>query len=112
MFNHEMMLRRKLEERELQQAIDFQDRRLMNLQIADMKNHQLQRSLSLGVGVHAGIHSPTQMNQNFKCMGPTYFSLHFYPVLLISYVKVSDLKFLITLGRHIFCFLKCNHLST
>ncbi|PWA50226.1 RNA-binding (RRM/RBD/RNP motifs) family protein [Artemisia annua] len=65
MFNHEMMLRRKLEERELQQAIDFQDRRLMNLQIADMKNHQLQRSLSLGVGVHAGIHSPTQMNQNF-----------------------------------------------
>nr|GEW15453.1 RNA-binding (RRM/RBD/RNP motifs) family protein [Tanacetum cinerariifolium] len=65
MFNHEMMLRRKLEERELQQAIDFQDRRLMNLQIADMKNHQLQRSLSLGVGFHVGVHSPTQMNQNF-----------------------------------------------
>lgn len=60
MFNHEMMLRRKLEERELQQAIEFQDRRLMNLQLTDLKNHQSQRSLSLGVAVSA----PTLMNQN------------------------------------------------
>ncbi|KAK9079400.1 hypothetical protein SSX86_001071 [Deinandra increscens subsp. villosa] len=60
MFNHDMMLRRKLEERELQQAIEFQDRRLMNLQLSDVKNHQFQRSLSLG----DAISSPTQMNQN------------------------------------------------
>lgn len=60
MFNHDMMLRRKLEERELQQAIEFQDRRLMNLQLTDLKNHQLQRSLSLGVAIP----SPTHMNQN------------------------------------------------
>ncbi|KAI3822496.1 hypothetical protein L1987_10086 [Smallanthus sonchifolius] len=60
MFNHDMMLRRKLEERELQQAIEFQDRRLMNLQLTDIKNHQFQRSLSLG---HA-VPSPTQINRN------------------------------------------------
>ncbi|PWA35488.1 RNA-binding (RRM/RBD/RNP motifs) family protein [Artemisia annua] len=66
MFNHEMMLRRKLEERELQQAIELQDRRLMNMQLADLKNHQLQQSLSLGVVVHGGVHSPTQMNHDFK----------------------------------------------
>ncbi|XP_071698158.1 zinc finger CCCH domain-containing protein 46-like isoform X2 [Rutidosis leptorrhynchoides] len=60
MFNHDMMLRRKLEERELQQAIEFQDRRLMNLQLSDLKNHhQLQRSLSLGVAIP----SPTYNNQ-------------------------------------------------
>nr|XP_043630201.1 zinc finger CCCH domain-containing protein 22-like [Erigeron canadensis] len=60
MFNHEMMLRRKLEERELQHAIELQDRRLMNLQINDLKNHQLQRSFSLGVASSL----PTQMNRN------------------------------------------------
>ncbi|XP_071709372.1 zinc finger CCCH domain-containing protein 53-like isoform X3 [Rutidosis leptorrhynchoides] len=59
MFNHDMMLRRKLEERELQQAIEFQDRRLMNLHLTDLKNHQLQRSFSLGVSIP----SPTHMNQ-------------------------------------------------
>ncbi|XP_076904826.1 zinc finger CCCH domain-containing protein 23-like [Bidens hawaiensis] len=56
MFNHEMMIRRKLEEQELQQAIELQDRRLMNLQLSDIKNHHFQRSLSVS--------SPTQINQN------------------------------------------------
>ncbi|XP_076947089.1 zinc finger CCCH domain-containing protein 46-like isoform X2 [Bidens hawaiensis] len=60
MFNHDMMLRRKMEERELHQAIEFQDRRLMNLPLNDVKNHMFQRSLSLG----AAINSPTQLNQN------------------------------------------------
>nr|XP_043630216.1 zinc finger CCCH domain-containing protein 22-like isoform X2 [Erigeron canadensis] len=59
MFNHEMMLRRKLEERELQQALEFQDRRLMNLQLTDLKNHQLQRCFSLG-----GVPSPTETSRN------------------------------------------------
>ncbi|KAJ0777966.1 putative transcription factor C3H family [Helianthus annuus] len=52
MFNHEMMIRRKIEEQELQQAIEFQDRRLMNLQLTDMKNHQFQRSLSVSLPTH------------------------------------------------------------
>ncbi|KAK9072811.1 hypothetical protein SSX86_009246 [Deinandra increscens subsp. villosa] len=59
MFNHEMMIRRKIEERELQQAIELQDRRLVNLQLTDLKNHQFQRSLSLGGAVPS-----TQTNQN------------------------------------------------
>lgn len=59
MFNHDMMLRRKLEERELHQAIEFQDRRLMNLQLTDIKN-QFQRSLSMGDAAS----SPTQINHN------------------------------------------------
>lgn len=37
--SHEMMLRRKIEqEAELQQAIELQGRRLMNLQLLDLKN--------------------------------------------------------------------------
>ncbi|KAJ0476755.1 putative transcription factor C3H family [Helianthus annuus] len=60
MFNNDMMLRRKLEERELHQAIELQDRRLMNLQLADAKHRLFQRSLSLGDAVS----SPTQINQN------------------------------------------------
>lgn len=39
--SREAMLRRKLEqEAELQQAIELQERRLMNLQLVDQKNHQ------------------------------------------------------------------------
>ncbi|XP_048324334.2 zinc finger CCCH domain-containing protein 55 isoform X1 [Ziziphus jujuba] len=48
----EMLLRRKLEEQaELQQAIELQGRRLMNLQLPDLKSdrlHHHQRSLSVG----------------------------------------------------------------
>ncbi|XP_024996709.1 zinc finger CCCH domain-containing protein 55-like isoform X3 [Cynara cardunculus var. scolymus] len=62
MFNHEMMLRRKLEGRaELQQAIDLQDRKLMNMQLTDLNNHQLHHNL-------APVSSPTlchaQTNQS------------------------------------------------
>lgn len=42
----EMMFRRKLEqEAELQQAIEYQGRRLMNLQLPDMINHNLNHQL-------------------------------------------------------------------
>lgn len=47
----EMLLRRKLEEQaELQQAIDLQGRRMMNLQLPDLDEriHHHQRSLSVG----------------------------------------------------------------
>ncbi|KAL3518852.1 hypothetical protein ACH5RR_021441 [Cinchona calisaya] len=51
----EMMLRRKLEEAELQQAIELQGRRLMNLQLMDLKNrhhvHQFQPGILQGVAI-------------------------------------------------------------
>ncbi|KVH90376.1 Nucleotide-binding, alpha-beta plait [Cynara cardunculus var. scolymus] len=61
MFNQEMILRRKLEERaELQQAMEFQDRRLMNLQLSDLKNHHFHPNLS----VSSPTQSCAQINQN------------------------------------------------
>lgn len=47
MYNsQEMLFRRKLEEQaELQQAIEYQGRRLMNLQLPDMINHNLNHQL-------------------------------------------------------------------
>ncbi|KAL4578643.1 hypothetical protein LXL04_014770 [Taraxacum kok-saghyz] len=47
MFNHEMMLRRKLENHaELQQAIDLQDRKLMNMHLNDVNNHHQHHNIS------------------------------------------------------------------
>ncbi|XP_057515186.1 zinc finger CCCH domain-containing protein 46-like [Amaranthus tricolor] len=44
----EMLMRKKLEEADLQQAIELQGRRLMNLQFLDLKNHQHQHNASVG----------------------------------------------------------------
>ncbi|MED6181468.1 hypothetical protein PIB30_019543 [Stylosanthes scabra] len=64
---HEILLRRKLEEQaDLQQAIELQERRLMNLHLPDFKNNHLrhhQRSLSFGAALpssqlHGHISSP------------------------------------------------------
>lgn len=45
----DMLLRRKLEEQaDLQQALEIQGRRLLNLQILDMKNHPYRHGLSTG----------------------------------------------------------------
>ncbi|PRQ33057.1 putative transcription factor C3H family [Rosa chinensis] len=69
----EMLLRRKLEEQaELQQAIELQGRRLMNLQLPDFKNNRLPqhylphhfRSLSVGAPVPLSPQSHAQINQN------------------------------------------------
>ena len=59
------MLRRKLEEQaELQQVIELQGRRLVNLQLPDMRGdyvqHHLQRSLSIGAPMST--HSPLSQN--------------------------------------------------
>lgn len=68
---HEMMLRRKMEqEAELQQAIEFQGRRLMNLQL--MKNHHHNSHFHPGVvspGVPSASHMQTQFqnHQGFVC---------------------------------------------
>ncbi|KAJ9164323.1 hypothetical protein P3X46_023916 [Hevea brasiliensis] len=55
----EMLLRRKLEEQaELQQAIELQGRRLMNLQLLDFKNHNNHQYLH-GLSTGSPIPSPT-----------------------------------------------------
>ncbi|KAL3529940.1 hypothetical protein ACH5RR_009262 [Cinchona calisaya] len=66
----EMMLRRKLEEEaELQQAIELQGRRLMNLQLMDLKNHhhhghQFQPGMLQGVAIPSPSQSPSQINRD------------------------------------------------
>ena len=60
----EMMLRRKLEEQaKLQQAIEFQRRRFLNLQLPDLKNHIHHHQRSLSVGSPVTLHSH-DVNQN------------------------------------------------
>ncbi|KAF8082261.1 hypothetical protein N665_0839s0001 [Sinapis alba] len=52
---HEMMMRRKAEQADLQQALEFQRRRLLNVELPDMDSelfHHHQRSLSIGSPVH------------------------------------------------------------
>lgn len=67
--SHEMMLRRKIEqEAELQQAIELQGRRLMNLQLLDLKNQHrndhFPPSLSPGLPTASQMqfHSPNNHN--------------------------------------------------
>ncbi|XAR60349.1 hypothetical protein NMG60_11033681 [Bertholletia excelsa] len=70
--NHqEMMLRRKLEqEAELQQAIEIQGRRLMNLQLMDLKNHHhhghqfQQHNLVPGIPIASPAQPHLRTNQN------------------------------------------------
>eukprot|EP00257_Ricinus_communis_P013713 XP_015571219.1 zinc finger CCCH domain-containing protein 55 isoform X1 [Ricinus communis] len=65
--SQEMMLRRKLEQQaELQQAIELQGRRLINLQLPDLRGdyaHHHQRSLSAGAPIST--HAPVDHNLNF-----------------------------------------------
>lgn len=64
--SQDMMLRRKLEEQaDLQQAIELQSRRLMNLQLLDVKRSNHHRALSLGAVIPSPPHSPGFFNQNF-----------------------------------------------
>ncbi|KAL3324640.1 hypothetical protein AABB24_038656 [Solanum stoloniferum] len=67
--SHEMMLRRKLEqEAELQQAIELQGRRLMNLQLLDLKNQHrndhFPPSLSPGLPTASQMQFHSQNNHN------------------------------------------------
>ncbi|CAH2049211.1 unnamed protein product, partial [Thlaspi arvense] len=72
--NHqEMMLRRKLEqEAELQQAIEIQGRRLMNLQLMDLKNHHhhghqfQQHNLVPGIPIASPAQPHLRTNQNLS----------------------------------------------
>jgi hypothetical protein len=61
----DMLWRRKLEEQaDLQQAIELQSRRLMGLQLLDMKKHQHHRALSSGSPVPSPTQSPNPFSQN------------------------------------------------
>ena len=60
----DMLWRRKLEEQaDLQQALELQSRRLMGLQLLDIKKHH-QRALSAGSPIPSPTHSPNMFNQN------------------------------------------------
>ncbi|KAK4380318.1 hypothetical protein RND71_002180 [Anisodus tanguticus] len=67
---HEMMLRRKIEQdAELQQAIELQGRRLMNLQLMQNYHHNnhFQPSVSPGVPSASQMQTEFQNNQGFGC---------------------------------------------
>ena len=60
----DMLWRRKLEEQaDLQQALELQSRRLMGLQLLDIKKQQ-HRALSTGSPIPSPTHSPNMFNQN------------------------------------------------
>lgn len=66
----EMMLRRKLEEEaELQQAIEYQGRRLMNFQLAELKNHHHHHNHNHQLQPGFPIQSHARLHQNL--MFPT-----------------------------------------
>lgn len=61
----DILWRRKLEEQaELQQALELQSRRLMSLQLLDIKK-QHHRALSSGSPIPSPTQSPNMFNQNF-----------------------------------------------
>ncbi|KAF9587668.1 hypothetical protein IFM89_004500 [Coptis chinensis] len=66
MYNtNELLMRRKLEQAELQQAMELHSRKLMGLHLFDGNKHH-RRNLSTGTGsVPSPIHSHAYVNQNF-----------------------------------------------
>lgn len=95
-----MMLRRKLEEQvELQQALELQGRRLLNLQLPDLKNDQLHHHHphNLPICSPLSTESHNQMNQNviippdfinqeasegllFHCLKLLFFHLYIFQI--------------------------------
>lgn len=80
--NTQEMMRRKAEQADLQQAIEFQRRRFLNLQLPDMDSelfHQHQRSLSIG----SPVHFPSRVNQSMlfrsENAGEEGIEGYFYP---------------------------------
>ncbi|KAG8363654.1 hypothetical protein BUALT_Bualt19G0045000 [Buddleja alternifolia] len=61
----DMLWRRKLEEQaDLQQAIELQNRRIMSLQLLDVKRNSHHRTLSTGAVISSPTFSPRFLNQN------------------------------------------------
>ncbi|XP_050385807.1 zinc finger CCCH domain-containing protein 53 isoform X2 [Argentina anserina] len=70
--SQDMMWRRKLEEQaELQQALEIQSRRLMDLQLLDVKKHH-HRALSASSPINSPTQSPSMFSQNF--LRPSFHS--------------------------------------
>ncbi|KAK6933910.1 RNA recognition motif domain [Dillenia turbinata] len=62
----DMLWRRKLEEQaDFQQALELQGRRLMGLQLFDVKKHQHQHNLSASATLSPTTHPPSIFNQGF-----------------------------------------------
>lgn len=61
--SQDALWRRKLEEAELQQALELQSRRLMGLQLLDVKKHP-NRSISTGSPIQSPSQSPNFFSQN------------------------------------------------
>jgi hypothetical protein len=59
----DIVLRRKLEEADLQQALELQSRRLMGLQLLDIKK-QHHRAFSTGSPIPSPTQSPNMFNQS------------------------------------------------
>lgn len=67
----EMLLRRKLEEQaDLQQAIELQGRRLMNLQLIDFKNNDHHHQFHHGMSNGSPVPSPTLSHPNKSLIFP------------------------------------------
>ncbi|KAF9611905.1 hypothetical protein IFM89_036688 [Coptis chinensis] len=65
---NEMLMRRKLEQAELQQAMELYSRKLMGMHLFYGNKHH-RRNLSIGTGsVPSPIHSHTYVNQNFMIL--------------------------------------------
>ncbi|XP_031091489.1 zinc finger CCCH domain-containing protein 53-like isoform X2 [Ipomoea triloba] len=63
--SQDMLWRRKLEEQvDLQQAIELQSRRLMNLQLLDVKRSNHHRAFSTGAVISSPVHSPGFVGHN------------------------------------------------
>ncbi|KAG5621637.1 hypothetical protein H5410_006855 [Solanum commersonii] len=64
-YTQDALWRRKLEEQvDLQQAIELQSRRLLNLQLLDVKRSNHHCALSMSVVIPSPPHSPCFFNQN------------------------------------------------
>lgn len=63
--SQDMLWRRKLEEQaDLQQAIELQSRRLMNLQLLDVKRSNHHRAFSTGAVISSPVRSPGFVGHN------------------------------------------------
>lgn len=93
----DMLWRRKLEEQaDLQQAIELQNRRLMGLQLLDVKRNSHHRTLSSGALISSPTtFSPTYFNQNVVRSNPSSpeakegLNFHISRFVLVYYYVLS-----------------------
>lgn len=106
----EIMLRRKLEqEAELQHALELQGRRMMNLQLMDLKNqhhnhHHLLQGFRAGIPMSSPRQSQFLMNQNFMAASDGLNQENFEGSFLKNIRKINFKSgFLQLISQNIFC---------